>query len=475
MAKITLNNIGTGTSFQTAIAPINANNDAIEVAFENTLSRDGTIPNTMSANLDMNSNRILNLPSPTDASQPMRLGDASLLLPNTLGATGTSGHTIPFLDGNNTWSGTNAFVLSNASALTIGLTAGNPAFKVDTTTASSVTGLQLKSAASGGGVAFSVISSASNEALTVDAKGTGTILLNGIATGNVSIGASGRFTVSPGNGFVGIGTAPTGSEALSIVSNGASVNQLRLKDSTGSHTGALASQNNAGNFLFNNQDNANIEFYSNNGSGEQLIIGTSGNGVKVGASSPAPGAQGIGSGGAIFCIEGFSANKSVNGNLPGYVAVNSNTGASAVITNTLNTDAGILSNQAVSTAGGAFGIIQWTGSGGLFIQQKNAAGPLTFRTGATPSDALSIDATQNITILKQLTAASSVATPAGGSTTARLLLGTTAGFGIYYGSGVPTVSAASGSIYIRTDNAGANLRLYSNTTGSTTWAAITSA
>ena len=73
------------------------------------------------------------------------------------------------------------------------------------------------------------------------------------------------------------------------------------------------------------------------------------------------------------------------------------------------------------------------------------------------------------------TLASGTATPAGGSTAARLLLGTTAGFGIYYGSGAPTVSAAAGSIYIRTDNAGANLRLYSNTTGSTTWAAITSA
>ncbi len=70
---------------------------------------------------------------------------------------------------------------------------------------------------------------------------------------------------------------------------------------------------------------------------------------------------------------------------------------------------------------------------------------------------------------------SNVATPAGGSTSARLLFGTTAGFGIYYGSGAPTVSAASGSLYIRTDNAGASLRLYSNTTGATTWVAITSA
>ena len=74
-----------------------------------------------------------------------------------------------------------------------------------------------------------------------------------------------------------------------------------------------------------------------------------------------------------------------------------------------------------------------------------------------------------------ITVKGNTATPAGGSTTARLLFGTTSGFGIYYGSGAPTVSAASGSIYIRTDNAGASLRLYSNTTGSTTWAAITSA
>jgi hypothetical protein len=74
-----------------------------------------------------------------------------------------------------------------------------------------------------------------------------------------------------------------------------------------------------------------------------------------------------------------------------------------------------------------------------------------------------------------ITVKGDTATPAGGSTAARLLFGTTAGFGIYYGSGAPTVSAAAGSLYIRTDNAGANLRLYSNTTGSTTWAAITSA
>ena len=71
------------------------------------------------------------------------------------------------------------------------------------------------------------------------------------------------------------------------------------------------------------------------------------------------------------------------------------------------------------------------------------------------------------------TVASATATPAGGSTSARLLFGTTSGFGIYYGSGAPTVSAAQGSIYIRSDG-GANTRLYSNNNGTTGWTGLTS-
>lgn len=43
-----------------AAVPINENWDAIQVAFENTLSLDGSTPNAMGADLDMNSNDILN-------------------------------------------------------------------------------------------------------------------------------------------------------------------------------------------------------------------------------------------------------------------------------------------------------------------------------------------------------------------------------------------------------------------------------
>lgn len=57
MAKLTLTAI---TSRYGSVDALNANFDAIETALENTLSRDGTTPNTMSANLDANGYDILN-------------------------------------------------------------------------------------------------------------------------------------------------------------------------------------------------------------------------------------------------------------------------------------------------------------------------------------------------------------------------------------------------------------------------------
>jgi len=75
MAKITLTDLVNLQNETTAVNAINNNNAAIEVAMENTLSRDGTSPNQMGANLDMNGNRILNLPSAASADEPVRLQD----------------------------------------------------------------------------------------------------------------------------------------------------------------------------------------------------------------------------------------------------------------------------------------------------------------------------------------------------------------------------------------------------------------
>jgi len=93
MAKLTLYDLASG-SFTVDL--LNANFALIETALENTLSRDGTAPNTMSANLDMNSNRILNLPTAATNSEPVTLGQ--LLALGTLNIYTPSNHVHSWAD-----------------------------------------------------------------------------------------------------------------------------------------------------------------------------------------------------------------------------------------------------------------------------------------------------------------------------------------------------------------------------------------
>jgi hypothetical protein len=72
-----------------------------------------------------------------------------------------------------------------------------------------------------------------------------------------------------------------------------------------------------------------------------------------------------------------------------------------------------------------------------------------------------------------LTADSATAPVAGGVQS--IQIGSTAGFGIYFGSGAPTITAAQGSLYLRTDGSSTSTRAYINTNGATTWTAITTA
>lgn len=85
MAKLTLSNI---TSGYLPITTVNANWDLIETALENTLSRDGTSPNTMGANLDMNSYDILNVDAISSAS--LSLGGVLVTAATTLSSTNAS-------------------------------------------------------------------------------------------------------------------------------------------------------------------------------------------------------------------------------------------------------------------------------------------------------------------------------------------------------------------------------------------------
>ena len=71
MSKLVLNNINSGYASTSAL---NDNFALIETALENTLSRDGTTPNQMENNLDMNSNRIINLGQAVSNSDALSYG-----------------------------------------------------------------------------------------------------------------------------------------------------------------------------------------------------------------------------------------------------------------------------------------------------------------------------------------------------------------------------------------------------------------
>lgn len=69
---------------------------------------------------------------------------------------------------------------------------------------------------------------------------------------------------------------------------------------------------------------------------------------------------------------------------------------------------------------------------------------------------------------------SGTATPAGGTALTGLRIGS-ANMGVFFGSGAPSLSAAKGSLYLRSDGSTTNDRMYVNTDGGTTWTAVITA
>lgn len=74
MSKVdTLEDLANLQNQSSATGALNANNAKVAAGFDNTVSRDGSAPNQMEAELDMNSNRITNLPPAGNNSEPVTL------------------------------------------------------------------------------------------------------------------------------------------------------------------------------------------------------------------------------------------------------------------------------------------------------------------------------------------------------------------------------------------------------------------
>lgn len=124
MSKVTLQDITSGYSSTTKI---NANNDTLETAFDNTLSRDGSSPNTMSATLDMNSKRILNLGSPESSSDAARWADvtSALAISTALPSQTGNANKAVFTDGSNLSFRTTPYIVQTAAESAAGVTPTN--------------------------------------------------------------------------------------------------------------------------------------------------------------------------------------------------------------------------------------------------------------------------------------------------------------------------------------------------------------
>jgi len=159
-----------------------------------------------------------------------------------------------------TAAGATTVTSTSANALTVGRQGATaPVLNIDASTASVVTGLNIKGAATGNGVALLALDSGSNTSLTIDSKGSGTIDLNVVSgTGNVrssvpvvitsasanalAVGLAGStnpsFVVDSSTGSQAAGLKVTGATsagnvAVAVISSGSDANLLVNAKGTG--------------------------------------------------------------------------------------------------------------------------------------------------------------------------------------------------------------------------------------------------
>lgn len=129
--------------------------------------------------------------------------------------------------------GATTITTTSATGLTVGrLGATTPALKVDASASTVVTGLEIVGKAAAGGMVLRAISSGTNESMTLDAKGSGTVTINGTATGIVilpagttiggsSVAALGVVTSTSANA-VAVGPAGTTNPSFNVDASTAS-------------------------------------------------------------------------------------------------------------------------------------------------------------------------------------------------------------------------------------------------------------
>lgn len=142
--------------------------------------------------------------------------------------------------------------------------------------------------------------------------------------------------------------------------------------------------------------------------------------------------------------------------IPGIVGSDNITIGTSTITGATNGN--VLFNNS-----GLLGQKTVTGSGSVVLQTSPTL--ITPVIGAATGASLSVTTT--------LTAFSGTAIQSGGVDGFGIKISSAVNFGIFFGSGAPTLHAAQGSLYLRSDGTTINNRCYINSDGSNTWVALT--
>ena len=196
---------------------------------------------------------------------------------------------------------------ASASALTVGRQgATDPVLKVHSSTASQATGISITGKAAASGAAIAVISSGTNEALTIDAKGSGTVTIGATSTGNVVLGdsmtitsagaVSGITTLAIGGALSGVTTIAnsgkqtnsTASEALLFNGAGTSAQYARMTSTGADLILGIASSTGTG--LFTGNSNYATTLGTNNGTALEFGV----NGTVAGRFPLAGGFEAVG-------------------------------------------------------------------------------------------------------------------------------------------------------------------------------------
>lgn len=149
------------------------------------------------------------------------------------------------------------------------------------------------------------------------------------------------------------------------------------------------------------------------------------------------------------------------------VSANIQNGAAAPIILSTDGDGTAAEQLRINHTAGTTNYITITGSNGANPTLSTNAGDLAVGTGLIGA--------AYAEMTSYFKAHKNTAMPAGGTAGAGYRLFSTTNFGLFGGSGAPTLSAAKGSLYLRSDGSTTNDRAYINTDGGTTWTALTTA